>query len=371
MPHSGGLLSPVWRSLAAMLVRALLLGALLVNLTGCAVQTFEGNYNCLHPDEDYVGPDGIPDPCHDRGAKAEQGCDLGEFVHYPTRWDSPTLLWFGPGEQAPECPLGPITTGYEGHADLVAPSVCEACTCAPPTGSCALPSTLTASLAVCASQVKPPIKWDAPTPWDGTCDSTIQLPDGAAHSLTIDPLAMTENGCAVGPAVAAKVVASHWETYARTCDMAWPPSRVDHAICLTGSSPVPADFKLCITHDGERPCPTTTTNVFTEQHVFYNGIEDHRQCSPCTCGAPTGSACTAIASIYTNATCSGVPLAQNTISSASETCIDVQLPGQALGSKSAGFVSYLPGMCSPAGGDASGAAIKTEPVTYCCRPDVY
>ena len=173
-----------------------------------------------------------------------------------------------------------------------------------------------------------------------------------------------------GPPVPAKLLSLRWETYARACDMAWPPGATNHSICLTNSMLL-SDFKLCISHDGEQACPTTTGNVFTEQHVFYNGIEDDRQCSPCSCGAPTGSACTAIASIYTNATCSGVPLTQTTISSASETCVDVQLPGQALGSKSANLVSYLPGTCPPAGGNASGAAIKTEPVTYCCRPDIY
>ncbi len=369
MPHSGCLLSAVGRSLAVVLARASLLSALLVALAGCAAETFEGNYTCLHPDEDYVGPDGVPDPCHDRAVKAE--CDVGEFVHYPTRWDSPTLLWFGPEEQAPECPLGPITTGYEGHTNLLAPGACEACSCELPTGSCALPSTIEVQADVCGPQVDLPIDWKAPAPWDGLCDEATQVVAGKAYSLKIPPLTMAESGCASGPTVPAKVLASQWQTYARTCDMAWPPSPVGHSICLTGSSPVPADFRLCISHDGELPCPATTDNVFTEQHVFYNGIEDDRQCSPCTCGAPAGSTCTAIASIYTNATCSGVPLTQTTISSASETCVDVQLPGQALGSKSASLVSYLPGTCPPAGGDASGTAIATEPVTYCCRPDTY
>jgi hypothetical protein len=48
--------------------------------------------------------------------------------------------------------------------------------------------------------------------------------------------------------------------------------------------------------------------------------------------------------------------------------LDIQLSGQALGSKSAGPTTYLPGTCPAMGGDASGSAIPIEPATFCCRP---
>jgi hypothetical protein len=124
---------------------------------------------------------------------------------------------------------------------------------------------------------------------------------------------------------------------------------------------------LCIFQNGENDCPTEAGNVFTEQHVFYKGVEDDRQCSACSCGAPTGSACTATISTYTNANC-GTFLEQKIISSSSETCTDIQLPGQALGSKKAGAVTYLPGACPAIGADASGSALKIKPATLCCRP---
>ncbi len=163
----------------------------------------------------------------------------------------------------------------------------------------------------------------------------------------------------------------HWDTYARACDMAWPLGVTARSICLP-DEPVPVDFKLCIFRDGEHACPTTKDGVFTEAHVFYDGVEDERQCSPCACASPTGSACTATVSIYkgNDLTCSGPTVAKGiTISSEGPTCLDIQLPGQALGSKLASPIDYLPGTCSPTGGDASGSAIKTEPVTFCCRPD--
>src|SRR5512132_4121113 len=109
------------------------------------------------------------------------------------------------------------------------------------------------------------------------------------------------------------------------------------SICLP-EDPIPPGFGVCISHEGEMDCPTEPRAVFTERHIFYKGVKDDRQCSACTCGAPVGSACTAAISIYkgNDLTCSGPALDQKTVSSTGPTCIDILLPGQALGSKSAG-----------------------------------
>jgi hypothetical protein len=346
-----------------------------VVLTGCDVMNLDV-YSCYSPDKGHLGPDGQPDPCHhqdsadagtDGGGDPE--CDSGELIHWKLPWQAPTLLWFGPPDQVPECPLGPSTVSYEGRADLVAPPVCEACTCEPPTGSCALPSTLTARDAACGTPGAI-TSFNAPSPWDGHCDSTTQTPDGAAHSLTIDPMTMTESGCAPGPPVPAKVVSLSWNTFARGCDVETPGVAGPRSVCFP-ASPRPPGFKVCIFYDGIRECPNDDPrNTFTEQHIFYSSVQDDRQCSPCGCGAPTGSTCKAQLAVYdgNNLTCAGSPLVSIPISSAAPVCLDIALPGQALGSKSAGPTTYLPGTCPPAGGEASGSAIGTEPATLCCRP---
>jgi hypothetical protein len=56
------------------------------------------------------------------------------------------------------------------------------------------------------------------------------------------------------------------------------------------------------------------------------------------------------------------------ISSNGPTCVDIQPPGLALGSKSAGPVIYTPGSCQPSGGKAIGSAEGTVPTTFCCLP---
>ncbi len=348
-----------------MIARSSAAGLLLIFLAGC-VQNLDW-YPCDNPDKGHLGPDGEPDPCHQREVGGDLDCKIGEFVHWAHGWESPSWLWIGPEDQAPECPLGSGTISYEAHADLVAPSVCEACTCEPPTGSCVLPSKLVASDAVCGTPGMT-TSFDAPTPWDGSCDSATQTPDGAAHSLTIAPIAMTENGCAPEPPIAAKVVSPYWTTYARACDVPWPDGPTDRSICLP-PDPSPPGFALCIFHDHEKACPTDPGNIFTERHVFYQGVQDDRQCSTCTCGAPTGSACTATISIYKGAGCSDPTFAQIPISSAASVCLDIALPGQALGSKkSSGSTTYLPGVCPAIGGEGSGIAVPIEPSTLCCRP---
>ena len=354
-----------------MLARVSLLGALLAALAGCEPYISGSVYTCTDPEKGHLGPDGEPDPCHYRDAdKSDLSCAVGDYIHWQNGWDAPSLLWIGPEDQAPECPLGPMTIGYEGRTDLVAPNLCESCSCELPTGSCALSSTLTASNSICG---KPgaPTSFNAPDPWDGQCDSTTQVPQGVAHSLTIAPLLMTENGCASGPTIPAKIFSLHWDTFARACDMDWPLGPLQRSLCLP-NNPIPPGFELCIFQNGENDCPTEPGNVFTEQHVFYKGVEDDRQCSACTCGAPTGSACTATISINkgNDLTCSGPTFAQIPISSVGPVCVDIALPGQALGSKSAGPTTDLPGTCPAMGGDASGIAVKTKPATLCCRPKV-
>ena len=297
-----------------MLARVSFLGALLAALAGCgATYNIEGSYTCTNPDEDHVGPDGMPDPCHYQDADAGSDCTVGEFVHWQSGWDAPSLLWIGPEDQAPECPLGLTSVSYEGRDDLVAPNACESCTCEPPTGSCALPSKLTASTAICNTPGAS-ASFNAPAPWDGHCDNTTQVPQGVAYSLTIDALTMTENGCAPGPTIPAKVISLHWNTFARSCDMPWPMGPLQRTICRP-NDPIPPGFAMCIFQNGDTDCPTEPGNVFTERHVFYKGLEDNRHCSACACGVPTGSACTAVLSIYKGAdlTCSGPTLEQTTI----------------------------------------------------------
>ncbi|MFO0759114.1 MAG: hypothetical protein U0359_21660 [Byssovorax sp.] len=358
-----------------MVARTIGVGVLLVAAGACGVQ--EANVgDCGEgrvADLAHLGSDGRPDPCHLQDPPSAGGCAQGELVHWPADWEEPLWLWFGVEDQAPECPHGAASTAFEGHADLVAPDECEACTCEPPTGACSLPTTITASTATCGAFSNGALtSFDPPPGWGGLCDGTKQLPGGAAHALTVGPLEMTEDGCAPGPTIPAKVISWHWQTFARACDgKGWSRGPIEHSMCIPDAHATTPDFRLCIFHEGEHDCPMLTHNDFTEQHVFFQGVDDKRACSECSCGPPMGSVCTATISIYKGGdlTCSGPTVTKTTVSSASPTCVDIQPPGQALGSKSAGPTTYTPGTCQPLGGAPNGLAAEgTEPLTFCCRP---
>lgn len=358
-------------SLAAMLVSWRWAWALLasVGTIGACVVTGEVGYTCDPSvyEEGHLGADGKPDYCHRRDLPDPGGCAIGECLPIPAFWQGPTLLWVGPAGQAPECPTGPTGIFWEGHADLVAPNSCEACTCEPSTGSCALPSMLTASPAVCDPQVMPTIAWNAPSPWDGLCDTAVQLPAGVAKSLTIERLTVVENGCIPGPPVAAKVVSSYWATDVRACHgPGFLPCLDVQSACAPTEDPL--DFRVCILKEGTVECPAGPGAVFTEQHVFYQGANDNRACSACSCGPPMASLCKAVVSVYEGGMCGGAVVDQVTVSSLAPVCVDIAPPGQALGSKSAAPSTYAPGVCQPVGGEPSGVATESEATTFCCRP---
>jgi hypothetical protein len=88
-------------------------------------------------------------------------------------------------------------------------------------------------------------------------------------------------------------------------------------------------------------------------------------CSPCGCGTPAGSQCTATISIYSDNACSlPVPLTLG-VDSLMEKCSEVTA-GVELGSKEMTPPIFHPGTCQPTGGDPAGEATPILPVTFCC-----
>jgi hypothetical protein len=59
-----------------MIARSFGAGLLLVVLAGCGVERLNWRYTCENADPDHLGPDGEPDPCHDRDV--DGGTDAGK-----------------------------------------------------------------------------------------------------------------------------------------------------------------------------------------------------------------------------------------------------------------------------------------------------
>lgn len=360
----------VSRRIAAALGKALAVVLVLVaaSVSGACEQV-GSYYTCENPAKGTGDPCPEPRPVEDCRGQCVPSAPLG--------WSQPALLWFGPPDEAPECPKNAPILGYEGYADLgPMPNPCQRCGCEPGEASCALPSGWTAHAAsFCPG---PPgtaeTSFAAPAGWDGSCTDANAIPAGelcdgqpCVQSLSIEAPTVTAGPCA---AVVVEPPMAHdlpypWGTLARACvGMAYPPCADPGNTCAPAppspDAPPPAGFVTCIFHEGERSCPKEYPVPF----VFHGGIEDLRECTPCACGDPEGASCSVLAGAFSDGSCSAV-VAQGMISSAAPACHS-GLSGAGLGSKSATVIDIDPGGCPPQGGEPVGEVMPAQPATFCC-----
>jgi hypothetical protein len=298
----------------------------------------------------------------------------GECVPFsPNGWDFPSQVYIGPEFNAPQCPPTAIMNGYEGHAELNAPPIaCGQCQCNPPSGSCGLPATITASSAVCPGTVPgaTPTPFDPPAGWDGGCTTNDAVPAGqvcdggpCVASITIAPLTINEMGCTPTQLPIPTNGPVSWGNFARTCRAITAGGCTGGALCVP---PLAPGFRWCVYQQGDVSC--YKLGPYQDRYVFYDDYQDTRDCTSCACGAPSGSTCSASISVYTDGACASMPpLEEVTVTSAAPSCHDVPA-GSALGSKAAGPATYSPGACQPSGGDPIGAAVPINPSTICCLP---
>ncbi len=358
----------MWRCLALTVFAA---GVSLGSLAGCDDWGAD-IYTCAEPQKGRVDPKtGKPDPC-------PEGC-TGQCVQLgASPWSRfPSLLWIGKGDP-PACPARAPTLGFQGFADPVGTLACDACACERPTGTCSFPTTLTANSEACPAD-GPGVthtSFDAPTSWAGGCTSSNPIPMGkqcgsgpCVKSITIDPPAIQETGCAVAVQPVPKLNPGGvtFKTHAREClGNPLPEEGCGQGeACMPTAEPPPPGFHQCIAREGdEADCPGS----YPERFVFYEKYEDQRGCTPCSCGAATGSICETRIALY-NATDCGAPpvvLAQSSIASG-PLCADLP-PGMGLLSKAGLSREYIPGTCEPLGGEPMGEVVMRVATTFRCQP---
>jgi hypothetical protein len=128
--------------------------------------------------------------------------------------------------------------------------------------------------------------------------------------------------------------------------------------CGVGGVCVPdADRPLCIYANGDaESCPDGAYEVLA---VFHGDFSDDRDCTACTCAKPTGTCKGDIALIQQG--CNGIFLDSIPVPSG---CKDI---GNAFPTY-ASYEAEIEASCAAQGGEASGSAEPTEPVTFCCTP---
>jgi hypothetical protein len=115
---------------------------------------------------------------------------------------------------------------------------------------------------------------------------------------------------------------------------------------------------LCIAQAGDVACPATG---YTKRVRFFAGDNDTRGCSACTCGTVNGATCAGSLTTFTStdASCAGSPITYQL----PFTCDPGQQPGDFRLTLTASGGGCSPSMVTP-----TGAAVPSQPTTFCCAP---
>ncbi|MDC3956695.1 hypothetical protein [Polyangium jinanense] len=298
----------------------------------------------------------------------------GECVdESPKNWT--LVAFFSDWREPPPCPDDAPILAFEG-IPAPPPLLCGECSCEEPEGSCKLPQTWTVSSTGCddpGGGVK--TNFDPSTNWDGTCNQDKAIPSATlcggvpcVRSITISPPVIEEQPCkAHTKGDPGQEIPKVWnggpETpLGRVCTRAepWP---VCHGQSEKVCGPAGDDYSSCIFREGEHLCPEGWTG---ERHVLYGVVKDERECSACTCEAPTGGMCEVLISAWSSQGCSQVAIARPISAGMVAPCDDF-MPGTQLSGKTAELLNYTKGTCTPSGGQVVGELTLDKPVTVCCR----
>ncbi|MDI1430217.1 hypothetical protein [Polyangium sorediatum] len=306
-------------------------------------------------------------------------CDfqcLGDCAPFrPAGFTFPFLAWIGPNDgTAPDCPDAAPVEQFTWHAELVIPpKKCGPCSCGPSSGTCTLPTNITAHAATCwppEGTIATPT--NPPAAWDGSCAAEQAIPAGLScgpgvpcvQSVTISPLGVEGEACAaIDPSSNTTTAPTKpsWSSLVRVCEGS------AFGACDSDEHCIPAEqngYRHCVERLGIHACPDVD---YTERFIVYDSFEDQRMCSPCTCGAPEGSSCSAWITLYEDAVCSAKTF-NISVSSSKPTCLDINPEGQGIAAKTAKAPTYHSGVCEASGGVPSGEVVLAGPRTLCCRP---
>lgn len=276
----------------------------------------------------------------------------------PVDFSGPMLLWVGREVDSPGCPDHAPQKLYLGHGGLDTSNECPACLCAP--AECVLPPGITARSSAGCSGL--PIPFNAPDDWDGTCTSPSTIPPGQLGSVMLAPVTLLP--CHPVDEVPTSSSGT-WSQLAYACAGEAIPNACSNPgeTCMPTAEPPPPGFRQCVVYnrDGDPQCPAT----YPEKHVFYGGVDDTRNCTPCECTETVASNCSALVLGYEDTNC-GTQITSGMVADV-PICNDVS-PGVALGSISASWIDHEPGSCVASGGAPVGEVKPLDARAFCCQP---
>jgi hypothetical protein len=335
-----------------------------------------GNEDCLNGQDD----DGDTDvDCEDSDCTAGYTCS----APLPSGWTGPVVYYEGPAAGAPGCnasggypqPAQTASSGFNAGSPT-----CPTCSCGSPSGmSCSAeavffdgpscggsgcwggsPAYCNGGLITVGSACKP----------QSMCsDATGLVPTSAVFTN-----AQASGGtCTSSFTGTENIPTPTFTNTVRACGGA-PGSGTGcgaGAVCLPKPAP-PFDSSVCIYKTGDVACPA---GAWSQKSVFHLSFNDTRDCSACACGSATGNCGSTTLELFTDGVCqqgkSTLPgpdlggctnLQNDTTPIVAPNCNGFN--GVSLSMRLVGTPSG--GSCPATGGQVTGSATPTEPITFCC-----
>ena len=291
--------------------------------------------------------DGGDDGSTGEGGSEESGdvlqCGAGTSCvsSVPLGWEGPVLFTDG------ECPEAlPLEVSLS-HTELSADSPTCSCDCGEPFGTNCGAAVLRArdpNNCVDEDFVTPVVNF-----FPGGCSNvTSHGADSWAYDHSNFPLAAVGGG-ACNEIEDHDIPPATWANDFRTCALVELPDA-----CEDGGTCQPdVGLPMCIQREGDHECPP---GAFSERTVVFDGIDDSRGCSDCTCGPPTG-------------TCNGTITFRNGGCLATDTLVGTMQADECSPISGATHGQYTlepDADCTAAGGFPQGSAVEADPRTICC-----
>ena len=302
-------------------------------------------------------------PCPGEVTPAPNKCD-GECM--PTNanqsWSKdPVQFWYGDYELAPmECP--DMTENYwAGYAEPTAVHECpDQCVCSDP--ACVLPASVTASGTVgCNGPFT-----DFPVASNGMCSMGDIKPNTLKSLGILSPTVSACTPSAVPITVPKDGTFVTWSKRGVVCSGSGFGVCEDRGdVCVP---PATSGFKQCLANltkgDELSDCPA---GKYTHKYVVYDRIDDNVACTPCKCGTPMGSTCTAAVSAFQDISCTTPIFKDYVVPLGSPQCATIA-PNLPLQGVTANWITNQPSTCAPSGGDPTGKVDVDHSTAraFCC-----
>ncbi|MBK7581490.1 MAG: hypothetical protein IPI67_14930 [Myxococcales bacterium] len=334
-----------------------------------------GPENCTNGVDD--DGDGKID-CEDTDCQAGFTC----APSLPTGWVGPVAMFEG-AAPAPDCLQsgGYPTIKQNANSTIKAgAATCPTCACDPATGAQCTADLFMYDDTACqgnfwTTSTSPPYAPTALVSSSGQC-VTYSLCHGADDAGTYKPtsvnfknLQVSGGTCSPKTTGTKNIVAPTWDKAVRACGDA---SGAGKGCGTTGAClpkpKAPFGTGLCVYKTGDVACPS---GAYSQKKLSYLNFTDNRDCDACACGSASSGTCSNPSlKIYTDAcvtneqtvTANACVLASNDPTTQSGGCAG--FPADTRGAKLTATVSGA--TCPASGGQVTGSAAPTEPVTFCC-----